>query len=95
MQQQSLQASSTGATGLPFDTVAPKLTCTRQVAAAAFYHCLGEPILVLWFREARHLLISGCSRRSISHQGPTQSRTTRPAWTHHAAHLLSKYQDGE
>ncbi|TFL06215.1 Rec8 like protein-domain-containing protein [Pterulicium gracile] len=40
MQQQSLQASSTGATGLPFDTVAPKLTCTRQVAAAAFYHCL-------------------------------------------------------
>lgn len=27
---------------LSFDVVVPKMTSTRHVAAAAFYHCLGE-----------------------------------------------------
>jgi hypothetical protein len=27
---------------LNFDVVVPKMTSTRHVAAAAFYHCLGE-----------------------------------------------------
>ena len=28
--------------GLAFNNVAPRETSTRHVAAAAFYHCLGE-----------------------------------------------------
>ncbi|KAF7320350.1 RAD21/Rec8 N-terminal domain protein [Mycena kentingensis (nom. inval.)] len=35
-----LQGLPSSATGLSFDTVVPKATSTRHVAAAAFYHCL-------------------------------------------------------
>ncbi|KAL0951212.1 hypothetical protein HGRIS_007935 [Hohenbuehelia grisea] len=37
-----LQTLPVGAAGLAFDTIVPKASSTRHVAAAAFYHCLGE-----------------------------------------------------
>lgn len=37
MQQQTLPKSAE----LSFDTVVPKISSTRHVAASAFYHCLG------------------------------------------------------
>jgi hypothetical protein len=40
MQLQTVQRPSEG---LAFDSVAPRETSTPHVAAAAFYHCLGEP----------------------------------------------------
>ena len=35
-------ALPTGAASLEFGDIVPKDTSTRHVAAAAFYHCLGE-----------------------------------------------------
>jgi len=40
MQLQTVQRPSEG---LAFNSVAPHETSTPHVAAAAFYHCLGEP----------------------------------------------------
>lgn len=37
-----LKTFSTATNTLTFDDVVPKLTSTPHVAAAAFYHCLGE-----------------------------------------------------
>lgn len=37
-----VNALPSGAAALKFDDVVPKDTSTRHVAAAAFYHCLGE-----------------------------------------------------
>ena len=39
MQHQTLSRAEDG---LSFETVVPKATSTRHVAASAFYHCLGE-----------------------------------------------------
>ncbi len=40
MQHQTLASDKR----LTFEVVVPKMTSTRHVAAAAFYHCLGESI---------------------------------------------------
>jgi hypothetical protein len=45
MQHQTLP----GGRDLTFETVVPRMTSTRHVAAAAFYHCLGASIFL--FRE--------------------------------------------
>ena len=45
MQLQTVQRPSEG---LLFDSVAPRETSTPHVAAAAFYHCLGELVNLYW-----------------------------------------------
>ena len=54
MQQQTLPKSAE----LAFDTVVPKISSTRHVAASAFYHCLGA---FIGSREMRYrFLLSIC-----------------------------------
>lgn len=36
---------------LSFDTIVPDATSTRHVAAAAFYHCLGELHVLRYYRD--------------------------------------------
>jgi len=48
MQLQTVQRPSEG---LSFNSVAPRETSTPHVAAAAFYHCLGELINLDWHYE--------------------------------------------
>jgi hypothetical protein len=55
MQLQTVQRPSEG---LAFNSIAPRETSTPHVAAAAFYHCLGEPInLVDITRSTERLVV--------------------------------------
>jgi hypothetical protein len=55
MQLQTVQRPSEG---LAFNSVAPRETSTPHVAAAAFYHCLGEFInMVDITRRAERLVV--------------------------------------
>ena len=40
------QAMPTGTKNISFDTIVPKAASTRHVAAAGFYHCLGENLIL-------------------------------------------------
>jgi hypothetical protein len=61
MQLQTVQRPSEG---LSFDSVAPRETSTPHVAAAAFYHCLGEhkPGLTVGeeLRDSQYSLLKEC-----------------------------------
>lgn len=67
MQFQTLPAAK----ALTFEDVVPRVTSTRHVAAAAFYHCLGTQLLV----RRWHILTKGCS---ACYEGSFESSTGTP-----------------
>lgn len=61
---------------LSFDLVVPKMTSTRHVAAAAFYHCLGEQGVLRPVVTNVNVLLS-----SFSDEGSYSAGTSGDLWT--------------
>ena len=74
---------------LTFETVVPNLSSTRHVAAAAFYHCLGDRAFLSFSLSRIKRVVNYCfSMLSARHQRSDSSGANEPVRTVHHRHSV-------